>query len=474
MKTNNKFLRSIIYIFIITLCVAGGCFFAGNNNSVFAETTDTQEYEVVLQDSNGQRLNTLTYQQSEEEVKILLTVPSKDGYIFNSWTALEAPMFGWNYNSDTRELIIEPNITGRFVFVAEFLIGYDISFNVDGGEAIEKVMYAEDSEPQQIELPDAVKQGYQFVDWSIISSPSQDYVIQNGYLIIPANSTGNVEIIANYLKIFYINFDSNGGTPLEPMTYTKSNTELSIFLRLPTKTDCLFDVWEIVENTQNPSSINNNILYIPANTEGDISLKADWIVIIYIYLEVNPYDQFGVRLPSVPDLGYDSNEFYVFLDYEYGELPELSYEGYTFGGWFLDKKCTKPVDSETIVTIDKTHNLYAKWIRPATDITNTQQVLAIAIIVLFLLLTAIAFALIYSKFFKFKKVQDDLELDTIKTAKTKKPKMDKESRKNVKSELKEIENELKKSKKNKHSETLNIQPQNIEIANAEENSENKN
>ena len=43
----------------------------------------------------------------------------------------------------------------------------------------------------------------------------------------------------------------------------------------------------------------------------------------------------------------------------YGTLPEVSREGYTFGGWFTEAACTNVVTAETIVT--KSHTLYAKW-----------------------------------------------------------------------------------------------------------------
>ena len=43
----------------------------------------------------------------------------------------------------------------------------------------------------------------------------------------------------------------------------------------------------------------------------------------------------------------------------YGELPEVSREGYTFGGWFTEAACTNAVTAETIVT--ESHTLYAKW-----------------------------------------------------------------------------------------------------------------
>lgn len=52
----------------------------------------------------------------------------------------------------------------------------------------------------------------------------------------------------------------------------------------------------------------------------------------------------------------------VYYGQPYGELPEISEDGYTFGGWYLDQACTvgNEVDEETIVVTMADHTLYAK------------------------------------------------------------------------------------------------------------------
>ncbi|MGF6989663.1 putative repeat protein (TIGR02543 family) [Lachnospiraceae bacterium PM6-15] len=46
---------------------------------------------------------------------------------------------------------------------------------------------------------------------------------------------------------------------------------------------------------------------------------------------------------------------------KYGELPTTTRVGYTFDGWFTAKEEGEKVDSETIVTSERTHTLYAHW-----------------------------------------------------------------------------------------------------------------
>ena len=49
-------------------------------------------------------------------------------------------------------------------------------------------------------------------------------------------------------------------------------------------------------------------------------------------------------------------------------LTELTYDGYTFGGWFTDESLTNQFTSTSIITADTT--LYAKWTKNS-DANNT-------------------------------------------------------------------------------------------------------
>ena len=65
------------------------------------------------------------------------------------------------------------------------------------------------------------------------------------------------------------------------------------------------------------------------------------------------------------DLNYDGatgapGNAAVMVGSSYGPLPEVSREGFVFGGWFTNAGCTgEAVTEETIVT--RAHTLYAKW-----------------------------------------------------------------------------------------------------------------
>lgn len=51
----------------------------------------------------------------------------------------------------------------------------------------------------------------------------------------------------------------------------------------------------------------------------------------------------------------------VTYDNKYGVLPKAEKTGYTFGGWYLDKECTKSISESDIVKITSNQSVYAKW-----------------------------------------------------------------------------------------------------------------
>ena len=115
------------------------------------------------------------------------------------------------------------------------------------------------------------------------------------------------------------------------------------------------------------SSVNGKIVvvtFIEAVKAFEVSMTAAKVFVDSITVSVL------VPVPEEPtkfDVSFDLNgaegtapeAIQVEEGKAYGELPEVSREGYTFDGWFTEAACTNAVTAETIVT--ESHTLYAKW-----------------------------------------------------------------------------------------------------------------
>ncbi len=96
----------------------------------------------------------------------------------------------------------------------------------------------------------------------------------------------------------------------------------------------------VVKTTENYSKSNNSIKSVDSKSE-NIELK--------IYFNYNNNNNEEIKFKN------------VIYKKEYGILPIPEKEGYTFIGWYLDKKYTKKIDSTSIVDNKNDHTLYAYY-----------------------------------------------------------------------------------------------------------------
>ena len=137
------------------------------------------------------------------------------------------------------------------------------------------------------------------------------------------------------------------------------------------------------------------MLIIPANAYGEIVLTAVWVQRFVVTFDLNTEDQYGIKVKNPPQL--QENQMNVVYGTPYGYLPELKADGYEFKGWYLDKECTIRVEIRTIVKTQKDHTLYAKWIKPAKEVTLVQIILIIVIIVVAIAFVVVVYVWIYKK-----------------------------------------------------------------------------
>lgn len=360
--------------------------------AVYAEPS----YQIILDSDGGNSFVNMTFDFSASNQEITLPTPEKTDYIFVEWkiTVNTTP----ESTVDDLKLKIPANAYGNVTLKAEYrqAVYHTISFDTDGGIELAPLKYAVMETDQIITLPKGARDGYEFLHWELFEGPLGVTIEEGGSIKIPANTTGEITLQAKYVdQVFKIIFDVDGGEPLDDMQYIKMNGTYEEYLQTPVKMGFVFDTWKILINCLPAASLTENVLFIPENASGNITLKATWIKVSVVTFDVNPFDQFGMELNKVPEVEYEESLAFVGLPYE--ELPTLEVEGYTFEGWYLDKEFTKKVTAETVVEQTEDYTLYARWTRPIKEVTTMQLFIIIAILIVALAIIVVTYVLIYKK-----------------------------------------------------------------------------
>lgn len=132
-----------------------------------------------------------------------LPVATRPGYNF----------LGWYTQAEGGEKIDESliyTVEGESTFYAHWeLVTYTVSFNVNNGIPIAPITYTVEDE---LVLPDAVRQGYEFVTWRFLQASTGSWVRNTTYKGDLGNlNWGNVTLTADYKIVTYtITWDING------------------------------------------------------------------------------------------------------------------------------------------------------------------------------------------------------------------------------------------------------------------------
>lgn len=159
------------------------------------------------------------------------------------------------------------------------------------------------------------------------------YIIQGWSIDGDSAITGDVTAYAVYgLKPYVITFDTVGGTPIDAKEYTEGEV-VTAFTETTTKEGYDFDGWYLGEE---------KFVFGNALTE-DITLTAKWTAKKFTVTIVN-----GLFEDTTIEVEYDKAV----------DTNSISKDGYTFGGLFTDKECTKKYNGEKITGAT---TLYASW-----------------------------------------------------------------------------------------------------------------
>lgn len=255
---------------------------------------------------------------------------SKDGYKLKNWLSEEKVVtendldypYPTSSSASTTKLTVEFKANWEVIKYLIKFTGESISYS-DGTYSIEEGLD---------ELPTPKREGYRFAGW---------YRDEVKVSSVP-KGTGDVTLVARWLKIYNINLDVNGGEELDK-TQLEYTEEDELKLPVPTRGSAYFDGW-FDEGGKRYEKIDKG-------SSGNLKLTARWSERYVITFDVN-----GGNASSQPA----NVEFSKNTDGK--KLPtNINRNGYTFTSWYEDAACTKLFG--TSIPLNTTGNkiLYAGW-----------------------------------------------------------------------------------------------------------------
>ena len=330
-----------------------------------------------------------------DETSILqLPLLEKEGYTLKAW--FSDPDFIDKIGTPGESVEIDESMVLYAKWVKK---KYTIKFNSDGGTPVDEITAKYESAIAEPESP--TKEGYVFSGWYEDKGLTKPYAFST----MPSR---DLVLHAKWMKEEYIvNFDSNGGTQVEPIkSYYQDNIEEP---EIPTKEGYAFEGWYTDSNLTNKYDFNSKIL-------SNITLYAKWAKDKYTISfnsnggtavkSITNYYEEEVIEPSIPTkvghtftgwykdeeltqlytfstipsqniilyAGWIKNKYIISFNSNGGTIvnsitkyykekliepiPPVK-EGYTFAGWYEDGKLTKKYLFDTVLAKDIT--LYAKW-----------------------------------------------------------------------------------------------------------------
>ncbi len=222
-------------------------------------------------------------------------------------------------------------VNGYYTYDAQ-----DVSNNVYYTASFSKLTYSVTYMvgDEVLQTVEGVEYGTQFSDVTAPTIPEKE-----GYEIIGWSVDADLEIKENLnvnavygLKTYTITFDCQGGSEIDAKEYTADEI-VTAFSETTTKEGYDFDGWY----NGDTKFVFGSIL-----TE-DITLTAKWVAKKFTVTIVN-----GLFADTTIEVEY----------HKAVDTSSISKDGYTFGGLFTDKECTKKYNGEKITGAT---TLYASW-----------------------------------------------------------------------------------------------------------------
>ncbi|MHC0037605.1 InlB B-repeat-containing protein [Pseudoneobacillus sp. C159] len=256
-----------------------------------------------------------------------MPIPTKTGSTFAGWYT--------QLNGAGSQVIDSTKVmtAGNHTLYAKWLLSqYTVSFHVDGGSAVPNQLVNHGG--NAVEPTPPTKQGHTFAGWYTDNTFKTVFDFKNNAI------TSNTTIYAKWnINQYTVNFDSNGGSPVAPIT-ANYNTTIAQPPQ-PTKIGYTFNGW--FKETGFITEWN----FASDKVTGNTTLYAKWT----INKHTVSFDVDGGS--AVPPQTVNHFEKAV-------EPTAPTKTGHTFAGWFTDKTYTTAFDFNNM-TITGPTTIYAKW-----------------------------------------------------------------------------------------------------------------
>jgi len=385
-------------------------------NIVYYELTPLDQLTVdpnggTWEGNIGKQIYNLEYEETKE-----ISNPTREGYTFDKWTLT---------SEGTESTLINGLFTmgeSDTTLKAEWIINtYTLTINANGGmyedrsEVVTEVEYK-----SNVRLEEPVRTGYTFTGWT---KSSEKAILNANTLTIGSE---NCILTANYVVNTYpwiayhnkMDIGGNGYTLVEAdtesgsadygskvtpkvKTYTGFNSPSAVELTIKetnnivnynyerqkynlvinpnegkynntSNTTTVSLYYEEAKTIENPTRTGYNFTNWTKSGGGKLTdnvftagtseskLTANWSAIKSLVT----FNSNGGNTPS-----FESK--IIIYDEAYGELPEVSREGYIFLGWFTSASGGTQINSTDIVNIISSITLYAQWVNKFKLTINT-------------------------------------------------------------------------------------------------------
>ncbi|MDE6023888.1 MAG: InlB B-repeat-containing protein [Lachnospiraceae bacterium] len=270
----------------------------------------------------------------------------KEGYSFTGWNT-KADGSGKTYEDNSAVKNLTDKNKGKVKLYAQWKkTKYKIVYNLDGGQNNSENPSYYYITSKRIILADPVKKGYTFEGWY------KDKSLTKKVTRINSGSTGKKIFYAKWTpNKFYVRFNGNGSTDgsMKKISFTYGK-----YKKLPansfTRKGYKFVGWNTKADGSGKSYTDGKNVRNLATVNGETKiLYAQWKRVKYKIV----YELDGGKNNS-------KNPSYYYITSKRITLAEPTKTGYTFNGWYRDKKLTKQAAK---INSGSTGNrtFYAKW-----------------------------------------------------------------------------------------------------------------
>jgi uncharacterized repeat protein (TIGR02543 family) len=263
--------------------------------------------------------------------------PQRTGYTLGGWFTEAACTTQWNFNNTI--------IANRTLYAKWTLNQYTVSFNTDGGSAVQSQTIAHGSVATRPANP--AKAGYNFADWYTQATGGSLFNFS-------AAITGTTVIYARWTQITYtVSFNLNYSEAPAAQTQTVAHGATASAPTAPQRTGFTLANWFTEAACTTQWNFNNTI------TASRV-LYAKWTQITYTVT-------FNLNYQGAP-AGQTQNVAHGAMATA-PTAPQRA--GFTFGGWFTEAACTTQWNFNN--TITATRIIYAKWTQILYTITMNKN-----------------------------------------------------------------------------------------------------